>query len=441
MHSLASFRLDHSSESTDQAVERIESASKFVEKWLAGKGVLPPFADKGEFDSNTKGQRGRYLRNLVANDEGTIEETVLAEPIPTGQIFTTRIALTRRGTDTHVFCNLSVQNTTTVVAPTQIYPRCPGVLKDIAKNLAGWRIGLDVAPTELYLSSAEEVIADLLSLDRCIPIVVVSEIEGETIWSRLADDIAFDLICLARVYRVSTSISWELTERLGKADSCYLGAVRVYWPRRSASNDHDSPYSQIWTASHMLSKDTDGKGAQRFRTILRNLILSVSARTVEPPTALGKILAHDRQAKLRELEQKAKSKSEELEIARSYLDDNERLLKRISELKAEVASLQGRTLAAEHALGQRMVAEEEPEEPTEETPPTSGDTRYYKKTHSLPGYDVLVRVKACGHNSWQPANKADKAKKGIEKLEGTRNWSQVNHCGSCTGGGMWRVKW
>jgi len=47
----------------------------------------------------------------------------------------------------------------------------------------------------------------------------------------------------------------------------------------------------------------------------------------------------------------------------------------------------------------------------------------------------------CGHNSWQGANKADKAKKGIAKLEGTEAWRLVQHCGKCTGGGFWRVEW
>ncbi len=441
MHTLASFRLDHTSDSTDQAIKRFEGTSKLVEKWLAEKGVLPPFADQGKFNSNTEGQEGHYLRSLVANDEGTIEETVLAEPISSGQIFTTRIVLVRRSHENHVFCTLNIQNRTTVIAPTRIFPRCPGVLKEIAKSQEGWRIGEDLAPTKLDTASSEVLIADILSLNRCVPVVVVSELEGQTIWPRLADDIAFDLICLARVYRSSTEVSWELTERLGKADSCYLGAVRVYWPQRSGSENHTCPPSRLWTAYQMLSTDTDGKGPQRFRTTLRNLILSVSARTVEPPAAIRTIYIHERQAKLRELEAKADSKSEELEIARSYLDDNEQLRARISELEGEVASLQGRALAAEHALGNKKDDEDVSIEPIEEALPVAGEIRYYKKIHSTPGYDVLVRVKGCDHNSWQSANKADKAKKGIERLEGRSDWSKLNHCGKCTGGGLWRVSW
>jgi hypothetical protein len=443
MHTLAHFRLDHTSTSGEQALKRCDAASAIISTWLVGKGASLPIADKGEFLSNTQNQRGRYLRSLIANAEGTLEETVLGEPTQAGQTFTTRILLVARGLDTHIFCTLSVHNTGTVIAPTQVYPRCPAVLKDIANSTRDWTIGTDVAPTELKVAAADEVISDILCPNRSVPVVLVSEIEGEPIWPRLAEDIAFDLICLARVYRISSEVSWSLTERLGKQESCYMGAVRIYWPLRTQPSVGTALHSHIWTPFQMLARDTDGKGAQRLRSALRELILTVSARTIEPPTAIRAIMLHERQAKLRELEHKTASISEELEIAKSYLADNEKLQERISELEGELASLQGRALAAEYALEQRGGPEEDEdsEESLDEASPTAGEIRYYKKTHSRPGYDVLVRVPACGHNSWQPANKADKAKKGIERLEGTNNWAQVNHCGSCTGGGLWRVKW
>ena len=73
--------------------------------------------------------------------------------------------------------------------------------------------------------------------------------------------------------------------------------------------------------------------------------------------------------------------------------------------------------------------------------PVAGEVRFYKKTHSKPSYDVLVKISDCGHNSWQSANKADKAKKGIERLEGSSDWKSLYHCGSCQGGGVWKVVW
>ena len=74
-------------------------------------------------------------------------------------------------------------------------------------------------------------------------------------------------------------------------------------------------------------------------------------------------------------------------------------------------------------------------------PPVKGYTRYYKKIGETRKYDVLVRVKDCGHRAWQRGNRGDKAKKGIARLEGTGEWACLWHCGRCTGGGRWRVRW
>jgi len=55
---------------------------------------------------------------------------------------------------------------------------------------------------------------------------------------------------------------------------------------------------------------------------------------------------------------------------------------------------------------------------------------------------MMVCVPDCGCNRWQGAQKADKAKKGIAKLENDRSdWKIIQHCASCTGGGMWKVRW
>ena len=48
----------------------------------------------------------------------------------------------------------------------------------------------------------------------------------------------------------------------------------------------------------------------------------------------------------------------------------------------------------------------------------------------------------CGHITWQGSAKADKAKKGLARLLGEHgDWKKLEHCGSCKGGGVWRVQW
>lgn len=66
--------------------------------------------------------------------------------------------------------------------------------------------------------------------------------------------------------------------------------------------------------------------------------------------------------------------------------------------------------------------------------PKAGEIRYYKKKYSRPTHDVMVRVGDCGCNKWQGGHSADKARKGIARMEGGRSdWRGLYHCGSCTG--------
>ncbi len=59
-------------------------------------------------------------------------------------------------------------------------------------------------------------------------------------------------------------------------------------------------------------------------------------------------------------------------------------------------------------------------------PPKKDEVRFYKKVSSGGGRDNVVQVSGCRHRSWQSANKADQAKKGIAHLEdGRTDWKTL----------------
>lgn len=76
-------------------------------------------------------------------------------------------------------------------------------------------------------------------------------------------------------------------------------------------------------------------------------------------------------------------------------------------------------------------------------PATLGEerTRFYKKIYTKSAYDVFVEVRDCGHGRWQSSEKADKARKGLERQLGGKNWRSLHHCAACQGGGVWRLRW
>lgn len=163
------------------------------------------------------------------------------------------------------------------------------------------------------------------------------------------------------------------------------------------------------------------------------------------PPAIREIHDACARARLEELERQADPNSKELAEARRYARENQELKGTIERLQNDLAMASARAESAEHALAQLKSSPLGGDKPSEVGLETDelvpGDVRFFKKTHSKGAYDVLVPVENCGHTSWQASNKADKAKKGLERILGRSDWKTLQHCGTCTGGGMWKDRW
>jgi hypothetical protein len=213
-----------------------------------------------------------------------------------------------------------------------------------------------------------------------------------------------------------------------------LGAVRLYWPIAQGS---EKIYSSVWTASKLLPADEsqDQQALEKLANQLRQRILGTSSEALTEPSAISNFRLNREKRRDQELAEKGASSAELDELIASKRD----LETKLAEAKATISRLYGQLREAAHPEASGSSTEEpEPDAPVK---PKSGEVRFYKKIHSKSNYDVLKSIPDCGHTSWQNAAKADKAKKGIIRLEGSDGWSQVQHCGSCTGGGVWRVRW
>jgi len=443
MQTLANYLLELEGITSEKRAHVASAVVVAIEKWLIQKGAADPKLESGSFNSLTPGARGTFTRSLTSVDGGSLTRFQLDEPSSNGQMFSTTISLAVSQRRLVVYVHQTVRDTGGLITPIFTDSKCPWVIRLLFQITDGWSLGGRELPLPIARAMKGEVggvaLAEMISsAERRIPIIVVSENEGRAIWRSIADELAKDLTSLAAVVTIDDTASWVLTKKLGKLHSCYRGAIRLYWPTRQT----DGPFrlnSPVWTASMLLSADDDGKGSVRFRETLRKTITSVAALTLEPPPELDEIPTQAARRKLAELEARATSNSEELEIAKSYLSDNEQLRKELAEAKRSVATWSSRAEAAEYALSQRPQVESsgvDEEEPT----PSPGEIRYYKKTHSTPSHDVLIEVSPCGHTKWQSANKADKAKKGLSRLLDGETWKVLQHCGVCTGGGMWRVQ-
>ena len=438
-----------------------------IEAWLTGKGSTS--LDGAGNYAAVDGSDANCRVSAVIDGERSWEMFELSEVTPEGRKFVTAVSVTVGHKKVVVFVTMEVGWVATLITRIEVDAKCPRVVRDLLAEPGSWYHGASPLQPLSKLNGFEA--GESLGLEiqhdkRTIPFVVVSRVQGQLALPRLDERLANDLAGVANVYNVDETASWALTDILRKPLSTYGGAIRIYWPRLALNDD---PFRhQLWTATRLQGIEPDSQTAvDRIRRQVRTIIMRASAASVVRPSEIDDIRAaaarseysalQAHASELEELKAKASSLEEFKDIANSYAADNDKLRHELAlrdvdveRLQDEVQGLESSNQALIFTLGQSKLARGEAGEVQPDAPerdeahqaPTSGETRYYKKTYSKSAYDVLVRVGDCGHSVWQNSAKADKAKKGLARLLGEHGeWKNLQHCGSCTGGGMWRVQW
>jgi hypothetical protein len=444
MHSLVAYSLE--ARLTREELEiRILRVREEISQWLKSKGAIDPEASEGRFESLTSEGEGYFTRILTSTEVGTLEEVELNETAHTGQIFTTAIQVVQRGEVATIYATLGVTSISNIVAPVRIYPKCPRVVRTLVDAYPDWTFGNQLVPQSRPADSrgaklAGELCDEICSPARNFPIVAVSIDPDEIVWPELPYEMARDLVALAQVTVVDEAGSWTMTERLGGQNSCYLGAVRIYWPTKREFKSGVDLKAPTWTAAKQESFGQDEGGMKRFLSRVRSIVMSAAALTIAPPRAIREIQSAAVRQRLRDVESAVRDK--ELD---SIVEENAKLLAELEESKRQIATLQWKVAHFREKSSSDDVDDEDlsgPEQPAHKAP-VAGEVRYYKKIGTKAGVDTLVLTSACNHNesTWKPAFKNEQAKKGLMKLEGRSDWKTMEHCGGCTGGGRWRVRW
>ncbi|WP_186025493.1 hypothetical protein [Burkholderia gladioli] len=442
MQSLAAYSFETSLDDVDT---RLRAVDDIVDEWLRHKGAELPRVSEGSFVSKTGDGTGQFLRHLVESPVGNLREIELVETAHNGSMFTTSVQVASVDKRIVVFASLQATPGESRIAPVNLYPRCPWVIRAMIERFHDWKFADQEVPLAQAFDakdpkSAQALCDKLRSNTRRFPVVVVSNDEDEAVWPNLHLKVAEHLVGLANVAVVSAESSWVLTDELGPRDSCYLGAVRLYWPARRP--DGSIPGIK-WLAPRMAALGTDDSGRNKLLAILRREIMSVAALTMFPPVVFKEIRQAAERQRLQSLE--AGERDRELD---SIIAENSKLTDDLDKAQRTIQSLQWKLASAAYASREVRAANDDAasdntEEPDQRTPPQAGETRYYKKIGSGGGVDSLVQTKPCQHkeSNWRPAFKGDQAEKGLLKLEGSNDWRSIAHCSACTGGGRWRVNW
>lgn len=452
MQSLASYavKVDISG---DAKTSRINALNDKIDAWLRCKGVVDPRAESGEFSSKSDSDKGKFSRKTTESNIGNVLEIRLSETDISGAIFFTSISVLDGVSDICIYCNMSLEAAHGVLAPLSVHPKCPRIVRDIITSFDDWKFGGNRVPTGNVLdrcgaSGGQDLCRLIQDNDRSVPVLVIS-IDKTMIWPSLPEIIARKMIGLVDVAIVDEEASWVMTSELGKLCSCYLGAIRIYWPHIGGGGKSGSGF--VWTASRL--KDEFGEneaGMKRFVSNLSSDVMSVAALAISPPRGIREVHLDAMRTRIKQMEKsaiEAELNSLVEENSRLSVDIeektsiNSRISMELNQAESRILYLEQRLLQLQCKLDGGGIDAGIPQNETDDDSPSDGEIRYYKKTGSGGGVDKMVRTKSCNHNSWQPAFKGDQAEKGILRLEGRKNWKSIQHCGACTGGGMWKVHW
>lgn len=444
MQTIASYLLRTPILDSKEFSRRLSVLEALFGGWLATKGADLPLEGEGFFRSKTRvDDTGIYRIAKYRHAGNALTEYTLDEKSKFGSNFTTKIALLSYANSVALYVTLTVSNPEDAVTQTFADAKCPAVIRDAINLFKDWCYFDNPLRTSVIHASDEDA-ARALAIrlkdagGRKLPIVLVSELDGEELWPGIADQIAYDLSGAAEVYRLTDEASKSLTSEVGKINSCYLGAIRIYWSLRS---EESFPHSTVWTASRLLPEDesNDAEYSSRFRAQLRNRVLAAMSASIEEPKEIASIKQGEIREKILELEARSADHEAALALIDELQKKNEELSSQLDEANRRCTSLAYQLRYAGDVGGRD--AEDLPASNDDSNPPQEGEVRYYKKISEAGDHDKFRLVNDCDHNKWQGSKPADKARKGIIRREGRDDWKSMQHCAKCTGPGMWRVQW
>jgi len=221
------------------------------------------------------------------------------------------LSLLRQGDELLLSLDVGVTGLHLVIAPASIKLGSPRVIRDITR-LRSVRLGNHPYSLTPELIGAEDVqllVSELADSTRPYPIVVVSRGAHDDVPLTNSHDLAERLAGVAKVYELADKwAGFRLTEEVGKALSCFGGAVRLYWPRFNSEAD---PFAHpLW----MPWQFRDAAAADRALRQLSNMVFDAAAfRHVEPLAISRTRSAAERAAREAARNSGAKSEDELLE--------------------------------------------------------------------------------------------------------------------------------
>ncbi|WP_315718269.1 MULTISPECIES: hypothetical protein [unclassified Bradyrhizobium] len=337
-----------------------------IEDWTKQK-----FEKKG--DGTTIIRRSGLAALFERRDErlDNIAQTTffMLEPVPDGQLQIQARILTNPH-QIRFQCSLALGSDAGLQSP-QVDIRSPRFVREIIDLNLGWRLGDEGERIfSKCFNVGEKEIDELESLMtsplRRLPLILISDLQGEPLAGDIHQRIAADICGLAHTCRLDRKASWELTARLGKEWSCYNGAVRLFWPFRM--NRDDFRTHPLWTYDHIMRHaESEVIARDRFRNQLAERLIEASTFVADDPA-----FSNFEAEKIRTVSASSRASASESgdfkALADLYATENDDLRSALAAKTTEIQTLQQNIEALTIALrsGQSAAGDL-----VDEAPPTS----------------------------------------------------------------------
>lgn len=348
MHKVAGYAL-FSGEMDGASVRmREEKVRALVSSWLADKGTTKQVDGEDAFVL-TDGRIATLASSEWTSDAGTVYDLTLTEPTG-GATLRTQVSVGAFADKVIAYVEMRAAADAYRLEPMRVDVRRPQVVSRIVSAFDDWHVGevtLKDKPLEFSGHHDGQLLENVIwHPQRNLPVVVLSSYEGKHLTETLPKELASDLLGVALVATVDSGASWEITSRRGQEWSCFNGAVRLYWPRLTASSH--AAESPLWIRESLLARvPTPEVAATRLKRQLRKTLLGLSAFAVPEPAQLAEVRkAHvDR---VSETERKSFLDGNDWEgLAKLYSEENahlkaarDELVARTLDLESQVAELQ-----------------------------------------------------------------------------------------------------
>lgn len=322
-----------------------------IDTWLKKKGE--------EIDNGfilvlkEDGKHAKLIRTRVESAIGKISEVSITQTTSAGT-FQTIVSVAQAGSELLFYCELRAAGEANQVGPLHIDVHCPQVVRDVVSLEIPWHVGATPIPAKTVRFRGEEGGRRLGEViwhsDRNLPVVVVSQLQGQALTPDTASSLSWDLSGLAIVVQIDESASWTLTGIHGREWSCFGGSIRLYWPGLNLL-DADPMKHPLWSRYSLLQDDVEpAEAAQQLRRQLRRRILGISAFSVHEPDVFRKIRAEARKEESEIQRNKVSQNGQWEGYALEMASANDGLRLKVEELEESISSLRTQLTYAQEAL-------------------------------------------------------------------------------------------